>query len=329
VPKVLVAIPTLNRPEFVRQAVQSVRSQSFADWRIQLSDNASRPEAAADVQAWVHRLADPRIAYTLQPKNIREYGNCCWLFEQCTDEEFFVVLHDDDLLEPTHLARAVERLQANPGLVAFCANAKQIDGKGEISVERTAAYRRARGRDGLASGPIDMLEPLMKTGFVPISGTVFRSAALRAAGFVDDDCFGLWPFELNMLLRLTERDGRAWFEREELVRFRFHDGQMQRYQGISADPVAIAMVLQLLERRHYAGQAEKVRRWMASMFYSLQARIAVRRGDMAGCRRSLARGIRLNPWWLRHWPLAACAFLVPPLAATLVRRIDALPPREL
>lgn len=327
-PRVLVAIPTLNRPDFVRQAVQSVREQSFQDWRMVISDNASRPEAAQSVQAFVQGLNDPRISYRLQPKNIREYGNCCWLYEQCR-EDCFVVLHDDDLLEPEHLATALRKLDEQADLVCFFSNAQWIDAEGVVSAQRTRQYRVDRGREGHPGGRMRILEPLLRTGFVPISGTVFRHTALRASGFVDDDCFGLWPFELNLLLRLGERDGLGWYERQELVRYRFHPGQMQRYQGIGGDAVAIAMVLQILERRVYQGASERLRRQVTSMFYSLQARIFVRRGDMAGCRRSLRRAIRLNPWWLRHWPLAACAFVMPPLTRELVRRIDALPPRDL
>jgi glycosyltransferase involved in cell wall biosynthesis len=324
----LIAIPTLNRPEFVQLAVQSVREQSFQDWRIVLSDNASRPEAAAAVRAYVESLKDNRISYWLQPKNIREYGNCCWLFEQCR-EAYFVVLHDDDMLEPAYLATALQRLDAAPELSCFFANASLIDAQGLVSNERTAGYRLARGRQGHPAGPMRILEPLMQTGFVPISGTVFRHSAMLASGFVDDDCFGLWPFEFNLLLRLGERDGLGWFSDEYLVRYRFHPGQMQRYQGISADPVAIAMVLQILERRRFQGASERLRRRVTSMFYNLQARIAVRRGDMAACRRSLFRAIRINPWWARHWPLVVCAFVAPPLTRRLVHCIDARPPREL
>ncbi len=327
-PRVFIGIPTLNRPDFVQLAVESVRQQTFQDWRVVISDNASHPESAAAVRAFVEELGDPRIGYWAQPKNIREYGNCDWLFRQCR-EEYFVILHDDDLLEPAHLEAAIRRLDRNPDVVCFFANARMIDSDGVVSAERTSGYRRARGREGQPEGPMRILEPLMRTGFVPICGTVIRSAALHASGFVDDDCFGLWPFELNLLLRLGERDGRAWFATEELVRFRFHEGQMQRYQGIGADPVAVGMVLRILERRRYHGHAERLRRRLLSMFYNLQARIAVRRGDLEGCRRSLRRAIRINPLWSRHWPLAACAFLMPPLTRELVRRIDARPPREL
>ena len=328
VPTVFIAIPTLNRPEFVRQAVQSVRDQTFQDWRILLSDNASRSECAESVKAYVDSLQDPRIGYWRQAKNIREYGNCCWLLEQC-HEPYFMVLHDDDQIGPTYLEKAVRKLEASTGLACYFANAVLMDAHGTVSAERTRNYRVARGREGHPGGPMRFLEPLLRTGFIPISGTVFRHSALLAAGFVDEDCFGLWPFELNMLLRLGERDGLAWFDNEALVRYRFHDGQMQRYQGIGGDRVALAMALQILERRRYQGSAERTRRQVTSMFHHLQARVAVRRGDMPACRRSLREAIRNNPWWLRHWPLAACAFLAPPLTRALVRRIDARPPREL
>lgn len=327
-PRIFIGIPTLNRPDLVRLTVQSVRAQSFQDWRILLSDNASRPEAAAAVRAFVEELGDPRIGYALQPKNIREYGNCESLLRQCR-EEYFVVLHDDDLLDPTHLEKAIACLDAHPEPTAFFSNARLIDVQGVESKERTQAYTQARGRVGHPEGPMRILEPLLRTGFVPICGTVIRSRALEESGFVDDDCFGLWPFELNMLMRLGERGAIAWFSTETLVSYRFHPGQMQRYQGIAADPVAVGMVLRILERRHYEGEAERLRRRLVSMFYNFQARIAVRRDDLRACRGSLRRAIRVNPLWIRHWPLAACAFLAPPLTRELVRRIDARPPREL
>lgn len=327
-PRILVGIPTLNRPDFVRQAVESVRAQSMRDWRIVVSDNASRPEAAAAVRAYVEGLGDPRIEYSLRPKNIREYGNCEWLFGQCR-EEYFVILHDDDLLDPAHLETALRRLDDNPGVIAFFSNARLVDTRGEVSQARTDAYRRARRRERFVDGPVRILEPLLESGCVSICGTVIRSRALQESGFVDEDCFGLWPFEVNLLLRLGERDGTAWFETRDLVRYRFHEGQMQRYQGISADPVGVGMLLNVLGRRRYSGRAERLRRHLLSMFHHFRARIAVRRGDLRACRRSLLTAIRINPWWVRHWPFAACAFLVPPLTPVLVRMIDSRPPREL
>lgn len=327
-PRVFIGIPTLNRPDFVRQAVQSVREQTFGDWRMVVSDNASRPQASASVKAFIEGLGDPRIAYHRQPKNIREYGNCEWLHRQCR-EELFAIVHDDDVLDSAYLETAVARLDGHPEAMCFFANARLIDSQGAVSAERTAAYRRARGREGHPGGAMRILEPLMRTGFVPICGTVIRAEALRESGFVDDDCFGLWPFEVNMLLRLGERDGIGWFCTDELIRFRYHEGQMQRYQGIAADPVGVGMLLNILERRRYAGQAERLRRYLLSMFHGFRARIAVRQGDLAGCRRAVARAIRINPFWPQHWPLAACAFLAPPLAKVLVRYIDGRPPREL
>lgn len=327
-PRVFVGIPTLNRPDFVREAIGSVRAQSFADWRMVVSDNASRPEASAAVRAFVEGLADPRIAYFRQPKNIREYGNCVYLHGQCR-EEFFVVLHDDDLLDPGYLATAVATLDARPEATCFLANARLVDARGAVDARRTADYRRARGRDGHPGGAMRVLEPLMRTGFVPICGTVIRGEALRESGFVDEDCFGLWPFEVNMLLRLGERGAVAWFCTDEMLSYRFHEGQMQRYQGIACDPVGVGMIIRILERRRYEGEAERLRRYLLSMFHGFRARIAVRRGDLAACRRDVARAIRINPLWKQHWPLAACAFLAPPLARALVRHIDALPPREL
>ena len=66
-----------------------------------------------------------------------------------------------------------------------------------------------------------MLGPLMRCGFTPISGTLFPTRRLRETGFAQEGT-GCYPFEFDVLLRLCERGGRAYYTREELIGFRFH-----------------------------------------------------------------------------------------------------------
>jgi len=41
-----ILLPTRNRLEYLRQAVETVRRQSFADWEVVVSDNDSEDESA-------------------------------------------------------------------------------------------------------------------------------------------------------------------------------------------------------------------------------------------------------------------------------------------
>src|SRR5262249_35001366 len=57
--KVSVLIPTRERLEYLRYAVESVRRQTFSDWEIVIADNAS----SEDIGGYVDSLGEPRIVY--------------------------------------------------------------------------------------------------------------------------------------------------------------------------------------------------------------------------------------------------------------------------
>ena len=57
--KFTVLLPTRNRLELLKYAVESVRRQDYSDWEIIISDNYSEQ----DIGGYVQSLADPRIKY--------------------------------------------------------------------------------------------------------------------------------------------------------------------------------------------------------------------------------------------------------------------------
>ena len=61
--RVFVGIPTLNRPQWVQDAVNSVCAQTLDDFRLVVSDNASDGDAPDVVADFVRKLADPRVRF--------------------------------------------------------------------------------------------------------------------------------------------------------------------------------------------------------------------------------------------------------------------------
>jgi len=316
-PRVFVGVPTLNRPEWVRETVASVRAQSFADFRLVVSDNCSQPEAAASVRRFVDELGDPRVSFHQQPENRFEYGQGRYFFGEAR-EEFFVILHDDDLLEPAYLARAVAALEQRPQLACFVANPYVFDEDGRRWPERTASYLEEHGRNRRGQGEFEVLRTLLETGFAPISGTCFRLAALRDAGFVDPDCEGNYPFELNVLVRLGERGARGWFCPEELLGFRFHRNSQRVYSGMLDNRRVVDTMTAILERRRFSGWSERRRRQILGKLRRATALRRLREGDAAGCRSAVRQALRDNPFSLRLLAAAPLAFLAPGLLRALL-----------
>lgn len=100
-PRVTVAIPTYNRLTYLRHALRSALSQTYANLQVVVSDNYSNDGTAA----YVSSISDDRLLFLRQERNLDMAGNwnvCLW---QATGE-FFLLLSDDDYLE----ANAVEKL---------------------------------------------------------------------------------------------------------------------------------------------------------------------------------------------------------------------------
>ena len=260
-PTAFVGIPTKDRPHFVCEAIQSVLAQTYPRVRVVVSDNQSAPAAAAEVARYVRETGDPRVGYHLQPEDRGEYGQGRFLIDQCR-EEYFVILHDDDRLDPEHIACAVNVMEADRQLAFFSTRQRVIDEQGRELPGRTQEYDRREGREGLSEGRIDNVLALFMRhgGIFSISGTVFRSAAVRAAGLVDADCEGLYPFEYNVFLRQAERGASAYYSTRPLVAYRQHAGTMRNYARPFFNRRMMQTLIQILERRRFSGEAERLRR---------------------------------------------------------------------
>lgn len=98
---VTIGIPTFNRSHYVLDAVQSCLNQTYRNIEIIVADNASTD----DTWEKLNSVKDPRLRFIRQSSNVGGAAN----FNTClrsANGELFLLLCDDDLLEPT----AIEKL---------------------------------------------------------------------------------------------------------------------------------------------------------------------------------------------------------------------------
>ena len=312
-PRIFIGIPTLNRPEMVRETVESLLAQSFDDFAAVVSDNVSAPGIAEAVGRYVEGLGDARIRFVAQPVNRGEYGQGRYLFaeSQRLDAEYFMILHDDDRLRPDALARSVAALDAAAEAALFVANPSLMDVAGTPSPDRTRRYLDDHGRTKRQEGLFDLLNMHMACGFTPISGTLFRTAAIAAAGLADDDCEGNFPFECNVMLRLGDAGAQGWFSPETLLDVRFHDDSLHVYLKLMDNPAVVGTMLTLFERRRYTGAIERRRRVLVSRLRRADAMLKLRSGDLEAARRQLRRACEINPRSGRAWALRMLSWVAP------------------
>ena len=123
-PKVSVIIPAYNRPEYLRQAVQSVIDQSFTDWECIVCDDGSTEKLDFVCQM------DPRVRLIRQSNRglsmARNYA-----MSECLGE-LIAFLDDDDIWLPGKLEAQVAAMNADPGVGLSYTGFRLIDSTGNI-----------------------------------------------------------------------------------------------------------------------------------------------------------------------------------------------------
>jgi glycosyltransferase involved in cell wall biosynthesis len=104
--KFSVLLPTRNRLEFLRFAVETVRRQDVGEWEIIVSDNDSED----DIAGYVASCADPRIRYQRTDRFLPVTENWNYALAQSRGD-YVIMLGDDDGLMPGYF-RAITELVA-------------------------------------------------------------------------------------------------------------------------------------------------------------------------------------------------------------------------
>ena len=125
-----VAIPAY-KPQFLKEAVESVLAQSYRDWELVIVDDCSPHNLEGIVSPY---LADSRIKFCRNDKNFGAWDvvdnwNRC--LEYCTGD-YVICMGDDDRLLPCCLEDLALLIQAHPHLGVYHISAEIIDENGGL-----------------------------------------------------------------------------------------------------------------------------------------------------------------------------------------------------
>ena len=127
-PRVTIGLPVYNGQNYLEQAIRSILDQTYTDFRLIISDNASTDDTPRICEKYAQQ--DSRIELHRQTQNVGAAPNFNRVFELSNSEYFKWAAHDD-ALAPDFLKRCVERLDAEPRLTICHALAGRIDQHGE------------------------------------------------------------------------------------------------------------------------------------------------------------------------------------------------------
>ncbi|MFO1080296.1 MAG: glycosyltransferase family A protein [Reyranellaceae bacterium] len=189
---VTIGMPVFNGANYVTEAVQSILDQTYGDFELVISDNASTDATEEICRGLAAR--DRRLRYIRQPRNVGAAVNHNLVFAAC-DGRYFKWASHDDLLHPRFLATTVAVLEARPEVSIASPASALIDAHGQalryaperggmVDLEGTCWPRLPEDNPGLASAdPVTRFTSVMLNTVmcVEIYGLMRREAASRTS----------------------------------------------------------------------------------------------------------------------------------------------------
>lgn len=211
-PRVGIGLPVFNGANYLRETLRGLMDQTFTDFEVLISDNASADETH-DIIADAAR-EDSRFRYQIHPENIGAHRNYNSLVPKLTNPYFKWVAHDD-LIAPTFLERCVAALDADADAVLAFTATHRIDEHGAVveTLRSTKTYDSEAPSERLRAYIGDRLKA------PPIFG-VMRRSTLAETALLRHHHAADFSFLQELALR-----GRFTYIDEPLFHFRLHPEQ--------------------------------------------------------------------------------------------------------
>jgi glycosyltransferase involved in cell wall biosynthesis len=179
-PCVSIGLPVYNGENFLAKAIDSILAQTFKDFELIISDNASTDGTSEICRDYTAK--DARIRYYRQESNLGAIANYNFVFERASGRYFKWAAHDD-VIAPTFLERCVQVLARESEVVlSFPAISYMSEqGRTEMMAHGDLSIR--------ANSPIDRLHcfvnhQLDRTDIFWAVFGLIRSEALRRTGLL-------------------------------------------------------------------------------------------------------------------------------------------------
>ena len=276
-PKVSVIMNVRNGAPTLREAIDSVLAQSFADWELIVWDDRSTDASAAIVSAY----KDARIRYLLSPDDT-SLGKARRDAIEHASGEWLAFLDQDDLWLPHKLQKQMALAEKGVGLSVGLIYGRTIR---FYPSGRERDYDQAHEYALLPEGDI-FTQLFTKSCFIAMSSAVFRRAAIAAVGGIPEEVRIIPDYYLYVAVA---RQYSARAVQEPVCRYRMHPGSMSQVSALEMHQEALWLIgkwaawldaptVALCRRRHLTAIALEE---MRSPQTFLRGRTTAHRGRLA------------------------------------------------
>lgn len=212
-PNVSILLPTYNGAPYIREAIESVLNQSYQDWELIVTDDASTDNTGEVVKEYVGR--DARISYERNEKNLRLPGNLNKGLSLAKGVYIARIDEDDVWSDVDKLQKQVAFLDAHPEHVLIGTGFRMVDEQG------------AHVRDVIPfADDAQLRKNILSYNPFGHSTVVFRKAPVMELGGYDADI--RYGEDYDLWLRLGQK-GKLANVPEVCMRYLVRDGMSKKW----------------------------------------------------------------------------------------------------
>ncbi len=248
-PLVSVIIPTYNRPQLLRRAIQSVVDQTFINWELIVVQNGGTRESEAVVSAF----NDIRMRYVYEPKACPVHARNVGV--QASGGVYVAFLDDDDEWLPRKLERQLNALERNTSIGLVSCPGQIVTADGAI-VRETPTASEMTFKKFLVDGCL----------IWSLSSVLVRKACFDQVGLFDE----AYPItnDYDFYFRLSKRF-QCLLLVESLYRYYSHQGNLSKDTELVRKETL--QLLESLEPATQLGVTRKLIRIRMAQLYYLMA----------------------------------------------------------
>lgn len=223
-PKVSICIPCYNNADEVERLLQSIYSQAYTDFEVNISDDSTNDET----EALVHRCY-PEVKYQHNQKPYGHIFNWNAALKMAEGDYIKLMFSDDWFTQETSLGTFVTLLDDNPGAMLAFSGSRQVllDGQKGAALHHVAAAHQTKFYDRAADAQfIDELRKDYRHLFLgnqigAPSAVIYR----RGSALTLFDERSNWASDLFLYFELLEKSPIFACTKDPLVSIGVHENQ--------------------------------------------------------------------------------------------------------
>jgi len=200
--KVTIGIPVYNSERSIKRRIEEICSQTFQDFVIVISDNASTDKTRHICEEFSKE--DERISIFHQEKNRGQYWNFNFILSKA-NTEYFVMATGDDIWSKNFLEKNVEFLEKNEQFVGSISEVSLFH-RNENDIKLINNTKKFQYAISINSHFEKRLSSYLKYNMAAQYYSVFKTKDIKFANFYKKNSNnGMWQSDFATILKILKR----------------------------------------------------------------------------------------------------------------------------